>query len=196
MLTYLIFIKESRRTRSACKLNRSLISELEEVKTETKRRSKPITSSLNTASTVKQNKKQAVKSKDESNQNSKKRPVTSKSILNRIEEKSEDGSGSNEFSEKEGLQSDEVIEAGELEIRIELEEDENEKRKNKKKEISKVSKKEIIPQPKPEQPEIIEKFDNAILQLQEYTLPNEIPCRETEKETIKSFINVKIIKIH
>ena len=87
------------------------------------------------------------------------------------------------------------LEAGDLEIRIELEEDEKEKNKNKskkkEKEISKVSKKEKIPQPKPDQPEIIEKFDNAILQLQEYTLPNEIPCRETEKETIKSFINVK-----
>ena len=35
---------------------------------------------------------------------------------------------------------------------------------------------------------ISRQFDEAILQLQEYSLPDQIPCRETEKETIKSFI--------
>ena len=35
---------------------------------------------------------------------------------------------------------------------------------------------------------VLEKFDHAILNLQEYTLPDEIPCRETEKEAVREFI--------
>ena len=58
---------------------------------------------------MKQNKKQPVKTKNESNQNSKKKPVASKCILSKIDEKSEDGSGSNVNSEKEDLQSDEAV---------------------------------------------------------------------------------------
>ena len=34
------------------------------------------------------------------------------------------------------------------------------------------------------------KFDKAILNLQEYTLPDEIPCRETEKKFIKDLLMV------
>ena len=45
-----------------------------------------------------------------------------------------------------------------------------------------------VPEIETEIENISRQFDEALLQLQEYSLPNEIPCRETEKETIKSFI--------
>jgi len=37
----------------------------------------------------------------------------------------------------------------------------------------------------------LEKFDKAILNLQEYTLPDEIPCREAEKKFIKDLLMVR-----
>jgi len=35
---------------------------------------------------------------------------------------------------------------------------------------------------------LLKKFDDAILNLQEYTLPDKIPCREMEKDVIRAFI--------
>ena len=62
--------------------------------------------------------------------------------------------------------------------------------KSKTKTKPKAHKEVIKSQPKNKLEEVLEKFDRAILNLQEYTLPNEIPCRESEKQTIKDLITV------
>ncbi len=35
---------------------------------------------------------------------------------------------------------------------------------------------------------LLKKIDDAVLKLQEYTVPDKIPCRESEKEVVRSFV--------
>lgn len=101
--------------------------------------------------------------------------TTSKKSLGKIEERDESDTSSTGNFDEETRDDDEASKKSDLEITF-----------NKKKPLKIVRQPVRTPQDKFHQ--VLKKFDDAILNLQEYTLPDKIPCREDEKKTIKDFI--------
>lgn len=116
-----------------------------------------------------------------SSQKSSKKAGTVKKGLYKIDEKEESEASESGNFDEDTRDDDEGLRKNEMDIKIEI---------GNYKKAPKHTKEVIRPNKSDKFHQVLDKFDDAILNLQEYTLPDKIPCREDEKQMIKDFINV------